>query len=110
MRKTAKKKKRESGKNFFSFFVSNLFEANKLDGLLSKLDHRQLRTLLKQAIDQEIDLTEPIRNYMNVNRAAFGVWNPRMKKEEKEAKNKRKEIKRKGRQKEAETKRKRQKD
>lgn len=48
--------------------------ANKLDGLLSKLDHRQLRTLLKQAIDQDIDLTEPIRNYMNVNRAAFGIY------------------------------------
>jgi hypothetical protein len=49
---------------------------NKLDGLLSKLDHIQLRSLIKMAVDQNIDMTGPIRSYMNINRSCFGIWNP----------------------------------
>jgi hypothetical protein len=47
---------------------------NKLDGLLSKLDHIQLRNLIKMAVDQNIDMTGPIRSYMNINRNCFGIW------------------------------------
>lgn len=49
---------------------------NKLDGLLSKLDHIQLRSLIKMAVDQNIDMTGPIRSYMNINRSCFGIWTP----------------------------------
>lgn len=49
---------------------------NKLDGLLSKLDHIQLRNLIKMAVDQNIDMTGPIRSYMNINRNCFDIWKP----------------------------------
>lgn len=44
--------------------------ANKLDALLQKLTHRQLRALLKAAIDQGADLAKPIRDFITINRDA----------------------------------------
>eukprot|EP01124_Arcella_intermedia_P012376 TRINITY_DN18734_c0_g1_i1.p1 TRINITY_DN18734_c0_g1~~TRINITY_DN18734_c0_g1_i1.p1 ORF type:complete len:1224 (-),score=317.96 TRINITY_DN18734_c0_g1_i1:12-3683(-) len=41
---------------------------SKLDALLQRLNHRQLRLLIKDAIDQGIDITDPIKDYISLNR------------------------------------------
>lgn len=48
--------------------------ANKLDVLLQKLTHRQLRSLLKEAIDQGADLAKPIKEYITINKEAKNMY------------------------------------
>lgn len=50
--------------------------AEKLDALLRRLDHAQLRVLLRDSIDQGADLSKPIREYITLNRKCKAEYNP----------------------------------
>jgi len=53
-------------------------QTNKLDALLQKCNHRQLRILLTGAIDQGADLAVPIRKYITLNRNTGKVKQERL--------------------------------